>query len=169
MSPLDVSRAWRHWRTGSRLVDRLFPAAAMDRIEVAIAVSERRHRAEIRLAIEHSLDACAVLAQSPTARSRALQVFSDLQVWDTAENNGILVYLLLADRQVEIVADRGAREQIDQSVWDTACATMREAFAQDRFEAGVVDAVGYLGGELAKVYPVGEHNPDELPNRPTIL
>ncbi len=154
--------------TGSWTVERWFPAPVLDRIETIIGAGEVLHGAELRVAIEDSLDWRQLLADT-SPRERAIQVFADLGVWDTERNNGVLVYLLLADRAVEILADRGANELIDAAVWQHACAIIDEAFAGDRFEDGLVRALAYLNEELARVYPAGERNPDELRNRPAII
>ena len=98
-------------------VGRAFPPSAMAAIEEAIAKSEREHSGELRFAVEPALDTSALLA-GQSGRERALEVFSQLRVWDTEENNGVLIYLLLADRDIEIVADRGVNARVPQAEWE---------------------------------------------------
>ncbi len=160
---------WRHVTTGPWTTRRLFPSSALDRIEAVIGAGERRHSAELRVAIEDSLGWDDVLVADMQPRERAIEVFADLGVWDTEANNGVLVYLLLADHHVEILADRGANRALDPGVWNHACRLIHDAFAQDRYEQGVVAALDHLNDALAAVYPPGDRNPDELRNRPAIL
>ncbi|MBW6495176.1 MAG: TPM domain-containing protein [Burkholderiaceae bacterium] len=147
---------------------RAFPAPTLDAIEEAISAGEQRHGAELRFVVEARLGALAVWA-GVTPRARAAALFSDLRVWDTEANNGVLVYVLLADRAVEIVADRGARARVQAEVWNKACATMTTAFGAGDFQGGTVRALASLAQALATAFPPDADNPDELPNRPTVL
>lgn len=150
----------------------LFPKATLDAIEEAIARAERTHAGEIRFAIETSLAPLHVINEiSP--RARAMEVFAHLKVWDTAHNNGVLIYVQLADRAVEIVADRGLQERISPSEWEAVCRLMEEHFRHGRFQAGAIAGVDAVGTLLARHYPA---QPDELapghnqlPDRPTLL
>ena len=169
MSENRISRLFRHLVSGPWSIRRCFPVEALDAIERVVAEGERAHSAELRIAVEHSFDFWTVLFENLGPRERALDVFGDLRVWDTEDNNGILVYILLADHAVEVVADRGANRQIDQAVWDKGCELMHDAFQYGSYEEGVSEAIRYLNQELATVYRPGDHNPDELPNRPAIL
>lgn len=162
-------RTCRHLLHTPWQVQRQFPDAALDRIEAAVAEGEKRHSAELRLAIEGSLSFGEVMLANRQPRDRALELFSELQVWDTEANNGVLVYLLLADKDVEVLADRGAAKALPERVWQHAVELIRQAFISGRNEEGVINAVQYLNDELAAVYPPGEENPDELPNRPAML
>jgi uncharacterized membrane protein len=146
-----------------------FPDGAYARIERAIADGERRHRAELRFAVESSLET-GQLWRGMHARERALEVFSRFRIWDTEEDNGVLVYLLWADRAVEIVADRGAVGRIDAQVWQRACVELVEGCRTGHQVDGALQCLDTLAEALAAVYPAdGEPNPDELPNAPLVL
>lgn len=145
-----------------------FPAASMDRIGKAIAASEAGHSGEIRLAVEASLD-LAPLFKGFTARDRAVEVFSDLRVWDTEANNGVLIYLLLADRDVEIVADRGIHAKVGAKGWEEVCHVMEQAFRQGRFEEGTVRGIEAVGRLLARHFPKSGGDLNELPDRPAVV
>jgi uncharacterized membrane protein len=107
------------------------------------------------------------LWRNASARERAVTVFGKLRVWDTEHNNGVLIYLLLAERAIEIVADRGLTRHVPQAQWDTLLATMRGAFAAGRFEEGLAQAVDAVDALLAQHFALapGQRNPNELPNR----
>ena len=165
----DLRRWWRHLKTGPWEVRRCFRAGDLTRIHQAIAQSEQHHSGEIRFAVEATLD-LGELVRGLSARDRALQVFSEHRLWDTEHNNGVLIYLLWADRAVEIVADRGARQRIDPQVWQEACELLRAALRQREGPRGVIEAVSRIGAALAQVDPVGvRDNPNELPNAPIVL
>ena len=156
-----------HWRTR-----RKFPQSVLDSIEQAVARAERTHAGEIRFAIETSLAPLLVINDfSP--RARALDVFAHLKVWDTEHNNGVLIYVQLADRVVEIVADRGLASRVSQSEWEAVCRLMEQHFRAGRYEAGAIAGVDAAGTLLARHYPPGleaaasPHN--QLPDRPTLL
>jgi uncharacterized membrane protein YgcG len=165
---MSLTRALRHAFAPPWRVRRAFPAAALANIEAAVAASEQRHRGEIRFALEGALEFLPV-CRGLTARMRALEVFSSLRVWDTEENTGVLVYLLLAERNIEIVADRGIAKHIAQAQWDAICRGIESAFAAGRYEAGVIEGIGAISELLARHFPAGAANIDELPNRPSVL
>jgi uncharacterized membrane protein len=156
-----------HWRTRMQ-----FPAATLDAIEEAIKRTEAAHGGEIRFAIETALPPLHVL-NNVTPRSRALDVFSHLRVWDTAANNGVLIYVQMADRIVEIVADRGSSERVSQAEWEAVCRLMEGHFRAGRFQAGSIAGVEAVGNLLARHFPPSAarlpvpHN--QLPDRPTLL
>jgi len=167
--PRGLARWVRHFRIGSLQVRRAFPAEAIGRIERAIADGERRHRAELRFAIESSLDA-ARLWRGITAKQRAVEVFAEFRIWDTEEDNGVLIYVLWADRAVEIVADRGACRRIDAAVWTDACNRLAGACRDARQLEGALEAIALLSDALAVAYPTdGRANPNELPDAPLVL
>jgi uncharacterized membrane protein YgcG len=147
---------------------RAFPRESLSAIEAAVRESERRHHGEIRVAIEASLDWLPLL-RGATARTRAVQVFSNLRVWDTEQNNGVLIYLLLADRHVEILADRGLHARVGQAEWERLCREMIAAFHRGEFEQGIVNGVHAVGRHLAQQFPATGANVNELPDRPTLL
>ena len=128
--------------------------------------SERAHRGEIRFAVEGPLH-IAHLRRSP--RERARQVFGELGVWDTAENSGVLLYVQLVDRKIEIVADRGIAVRVQQAEWDTVCRAMERSFKAGQFEAGALDAIQSVTAILARHFPPGPTNPNELSDKPTVL
>jgi uncharacterized membrane protein YgcG len=167
VAPNDLRRAARHLFYLRRQLHRLFPAATLDRIEAAIRDSERRHRAELRFVVEGGLDVIPVW-RGLTPRDRAIELFSQLRVWDTAENNGVLIYVQLADRDIEIVADRGLGA-VSQPEWDEICRRMEEAFHAGAYEAGALAAVSAVSAVLERDFPPAAHDADELPNRPLML
>jgi uncharacterized membrane protein len=148
---------------------RAFPLATLDAIGRAVARQERRHRGELRVAIEGGLPVQALLA-GRTARERALEQFTRLRVWDTDDNSGVLIYLLLADRRVEIVADRGIHARVGDIAWETICGAMQQEFAAGRFEAGILSGLASVSDLLAQHFPTRPgDNPDELPNAPVVV
>lgn len=149
-------------------VRRAFPRNALDAIERAIATHEKRHRGELRFAVEGGLPVVPFFT-GRTARERAIEVFSRLRVWDTEDNAGVLVYLLLADRRVEIVADRGIHARVGTAAWDAICGEMQSAFAAGRFEAGAILGIEAISDLLAAHFPPGEENPNELADMPVVL
>ena len=146
---------------------RLFPAESLDRLERAIAEVEAGHSGEIRLVIESELDFASILA-GKTAQVRAREVFGRFGVWDTEANNGVLIYLLLADHRVEIVADRGFRGLVTESEWREVCARMEEQFRAGRFADGAEAGIRAAGALIARHFP-GEGGRNELPDRPVLL
>lgn len=167
-NPNRFVRLLRHCLALGRSAARRFPVETMDRIEERVTLSERRHGAEIRIAIETALAPLAILA-GQTPRERALEVFGGLRVWDTEANNGILVYVLLADHAVEIVADRGAAAKVAPGVWERACRMLAEACREGREEAGTIAALDVLDEALAEAFPPRSGGGDEIPNRPIIV
>jgi hypothetical protein len=165
---MSLGRALRHLFAPPWTVPRAFPQSALANIEGALKASEQRHRGEIRFAVEGALEFLPVL-RGLTARQRALEVFSLLRVWDTEENTGVLIYLQLVDRDIEIVADRGIARLIPQDEWNAICRRIEVSFAAGRYEAGVLAGVAEVSGLLARHFPAGDANPDELPDRPVIL
>ena len=163
-------RMLRHVVTDHAAVRRAFPPGDLSRIEAAIAAGERTHRGQVCVAIEGALPAGRVLKRLPP-RERALEVFGLLRVWDTEENCGVLLYLLLADRDVEIVADRGIHKIVGDATWQAICARMEAAFREGRFADGVLAGVGEISALLAQHFPrTGEGGgANELSDRPVIL
>ena len=141
-----------HWRTRM-----MFPRATLDAIEQAIARAERTHAGEIRFAIETALPPLHVL-NGVAPRARALEVFAALRVWDTEPNNGVLIYVQLADRAVEIVADRGFEGRVGPAEWQAVCRLMEEQFRAGRFEAGSIAGVDAIG-QLASASLSGQWRP----------
>jgi uncharacterized membrane protein len=156
-----------HWR--ARM---LFPSAALDAIQQAIARVDATHAGEIRFAIETALPPLHVL-NGVSPRARAQDVFAHLRVWDTEHNNGVLIYLLLADRSVDIVADRGFDGRISPAEWESVCRLMEEHYRAGRFQAGSIAGVEAIGSLLARHFPPqssqNPQNHNQLPDRPTLL
>jgi len=137
-------------------------------IEKAIKASEGMHRGEIRFVVEGMLDNTPLL-RGQTARERAIDVFSQLRIWDTERNNGVLIYLLLADRDVEIVADRGIDAKVGTEEWERICRKMEAAFRQADFEGGVVGGIQEVTRHLAEHFPPIGDDRNELPDKPVVL
>ena len=148
---------------------RHFPPAILDAIQHAIAASEHRHLGEICFAVESGLPLADVI-RGTKPRDRAHAAFARLDVWDTEQNTGVLVYLLLADHAIEIVADRGIAAKVRESEWQAICALMQRDFAAGDYEKGALAGVAAIGEILAKHFPAdGSRNADELPDRPVFL
>lgn len=165
---MDLGRIFRHLFALDWLVYRAFPRTALKRLETAIRESEALHDGELRIAVEAGLDILPLL-RGVTPRSRAREAFSMLRVWDTEENSGVLIYLQLVDRRIEIVADRGISAKVEQATWDAICRRMEEAFRGGRFEPGVLDGVREITAMLVRHFPARGANPDELPDQPAVL
>ena len=162
-----TQRLWRHLFTDRADVSRAFPPAELQRVEAAVAASERRHGGQICVAIEASLPLARVW-QGITPRERALEAFGLLRVWDTERNDGVLVYLLLADRDVEIVADRGIDAKVGAAAWETICRGMEAAFRDARYTEGIEAGIAAIA-DLLVVHAPGTRGPNELSDRPVIL
>jgi uncharacterized membrane protein len=152
-----------HWRR--RLA---FPPAVLARIEQAIKAGEVTHSAQLRFVVEGALDGAPLFHNQP-ARERALDVFSQLRIWDTAHNNGVLIYLLLADRDVEIVADRGIAAKVGAAGWEKICREMEADFRAGDFERGVIKGVEAVSRELATHFPRSASGSNELPDAPVVM
>jgi uncharacterized membrane protein len=150
------------------MVDRAFPRDTLIAIERAIKEGEATHRGEIRFAVEGALD-IGPLLRGQSARERAIDVFSQLRTWDTERNNGVLIYLLLADRDVEIVADRGIHEKVGAREWEGICRKMETAFRQADYKGGVVGGIQAVTRHLAEHFPPIGDDRDELPDKPVVL
>jgi len=167
---MDWSRWFRHTFATGGAVRRAFPPQTLASIEAGIAASERLHGGEIRVAIEGALEPSEI-ARGKAPRERALEVFAALGVWDTDANNGVLIYVLLADRDVEIVADRGFNDRVAAAEWREVCDRIEREFRAGRFEHGMLAGVGEVGRIIGAHYPQrpGQRDEDELPNRPALL
>jgi len=165
---VDYARVARHLFALPGAVGRAFPPAALANIEKAIARAEAGHRGEIRFAAEAALESAALLHEQ-SGRERAVQVFSLLRVWDTEENNGVLIYLLLADRDVEIVADRGFNGKVSAEEWESVCRRMESALREGRHADAVIDGVQSLSAIVARHFPPRPGGRNELPDTPASL
>jgi len=165
---MDLKRVFRHLFAPDWLAVRVFPRAVLKRIEDAVRQSETSHRGELRVAIEAGVGLLPLL-RGATPRRRALEAFARLRVWDTEENCGVLIYLQLVDRDIEIVADRGISAKVGQAQWNAICHRMEEAFRARRFEEGVLEGIAEITTLLGTHFPARSENPNELPNRPVML
>ena len=165
---VNFTRWFKHIFMPPWALRRAFPAATLQTIENGIRASETRHGGEIRFAIEASLAPLRVW-QGMTGRERAIEVFSQLRVWDTEHNSGVLIYLLLADRNIEIVADRGIATRVAPAAWEAVAQAMEAVFRNGQFEAGALAGVSQVTELLAQHFPPTGNNPDELSDRPVIV
>lgn len=165
---MNLPRLVRHLAMAPWQFRRRFPPASLSAIEGAIAGGEATHGGQVCFAIEGALSTGALL-RGVSARERAIEVFSRLRVWDTEQNNGVLIYLLLADRDVEIVADRGLASRVPQADWENICRRMEVAFGQGQYQAGLLIGIEEVSRRLAAHFPAVAGGEDELPNRPAIL
>jgi uncharacterized membrane protein YgcG len=165
---MNIQRIVRHLLTTDGQVSRSFGPGILTKIEAAIQASEAEHAGEIRFVVEGGLDG-APLFKGQSARERAIDLFSHLRLWDTEQRTGVLIYLLLADRAVEIVADRGINAQVDSQEWATVCRQMEAAFRQSNFESGVVAGVQAVTRQLKAHFPLGIRDRNELPDKPVVL
>lgn len=163
---MAFKRALRHLFSTGFTLRRAFDAAGLQAIERAIAESERKHGGEIRFAIEANLSAYE-LWSGVTPRSQALRAFAELGVWDTEANNGVLIYVLWADHDVEIVADRGFNGRVPPEAWEEVCHQMERLFAEGRPIDAAIAGIESVGTLISQHYPAADRN--ELSNRPVLL
>jgi uncharacterized membrane protein len=149
MSPL---RILRHWLYGARGTRAYFAAADLEQIKRAVGDAAAQHAGEIHFVIETALPFWA-LWHGMSPRARALEVFAHMRVWDTHANNGVLIYVLRADKAVEIVADRAISERVKQSEWDAVCREVESDYRAGRFAAGSSAAVNGVARLLGEHFP----------------
>ena len=169
-----IVRFFNHLVSHTWQVHKRFSATALRNIEQAIKISERTHLGEIRLVIEAGLHPIEIIYKK-TPKKRALELFGRFNVWDTQQNNGVLIYLLLADRDVEILADRGIHHQVGSAEWERICHLMELKFKDGEFEAGVLLGIAEISKHLQKHFSSNSNaqskyeNTNEIPNHPIIL
>ena len=165
-----LGRVWRHRWTDEADVLRVLPKDVLDKLGRRVAASEHRHLGEIRICVEAGLPS-SYLWRDASARERALMLFGKLRVWDTEQNNGVLIYLLLAEHAIEIVADRGIDRHVDAEQWAAMTKRMAVAFKEGRFEDGLTQALEEVSALQVAHFPraEGETDRDELPNAPVVL
>ncbi|MEO6280169.1 TPM domain-containing protein [Roseateles sp.] len=164
---MEAQRILKHVLTTQGRVTRAFPPSALNAIEKAIKSSETTHAGEIRFVVEGALDGMPLFkGQSP--KERAIELFAQLRVWDTQHNNGLLIYLLLADRAVEIVADRGIHAKVGADEWRKVCHQMEAAFKTSNYEVGVLSGVQAVTQHLVRHFPADDRG-NELPDKPVVL
>ena len=165
---MHPGRLLRHLLTTRWSTRRRFSAPVLRAIEEAIGECEARHGGEIRFIVETALDLPELWHGVP-ARVRALQVFGQFGVWNTEHNNGVLIYVLLADRAVEIVADRGIAAHVQPAEWQAVCRQMEQHFRAGRFAAGATTGILGVGALLGRHFPGNSPSGNELPNQPILL
>lgn len=165
---MNIKRIAQHLLMTNWQVNRIFPRQTLITIEQAIKASETTHVGEIRFVVEGALDGMP-LFKGQSARERAIEVFAQLRVWDTEHNNGVLIYLLLADRAVEIVADRGLHAKVGAPAWEKICRQMETAFQQANYAGGVISGVQAVTQHLMAHFPAYGDGQNELPDQPVVL
>lgn len=164
---MKILRILKHLLTTHGQVKRAFPRGALNAIEAAIKASEAAHTGEIRFVVEGALDGMPLFS-GQSSRNRAIELFAQLRVWDTEHNNGLLIYLLLADRAVEIVADRGIHAKVGTEDWEKICRKMEMAFKESNYEDGVIKGVQAVAKHLVQQFP-DDGRLNELPDGPIVL
>lgn len=165
---MKPGRIVKHLFTGQWQLNRAFSPRLLSEIEQAIKVGEAHHTGEVRFAVEAALDG-GPLWGGQTARARAIDLFSELRIWDTEHNNGVLVYVLLADHAVEIVADRGVNAKVAHETWQTVCKQMESAFSKSNYDTGALLGIDCITQLLSSHFPAQGANPDELPNAAVVI
>ena len=165
---LDPLRLLKHLSMTSWQVRRTFPESSLDAIERAISAAEAAHGGEICFVVEGALHGMQLL-RGVGAHERALEVFAHFRVWDTEHNNGVLIYVLLADRAVEIVADRHIHAKAGDQAWRAIAQTMQESFRRGEFETGALLGIRGVAEQLARHFPLRGNDPNQLPDRPRLL
>ncbi len=165
---MKLARISKHLLMPPWRVRTVFTAHSLRTIETAIRECEAKHSGEIRFAVESALSFFPLMRNQPVYE-RALEVFSQLRVWDTESNNGVLIYLLLADRDVEIIADRHIHQNVPRKEWERICHNMEAMFRLGKFESGVIAGIHAIGAHLAKHYPKRRDDKNELADTSAML
>jgi uncharacterized membrane protein len=165
---MGIARIGRHLLGSRWRVRQAFPPPSFELIERAIRASEATHGGQVRFVVEGALDGAPLFRQQ-SARERALDLFSQLRIWDTAHNNGVLIYLLLADRNVEIIADRGIDAAVGAAGWERICREMESEFRSGRYQAAVIGGIAAITAHLATHFPRTGGGDHELPDAPLVL
>jgi uncharacterized membrane protein len=166
---MNLGRILKHLAIPDWAVRRAFPARIGEALVQAVRALEKSHDIELKVVVEGGLPT-ATLLRGVGSRERAVDLFSQLRVWDTANNTGVLIYLQFVDRKIEIVADRGINARVRQEEWDAACAVMAEEFRAGRFEQGVLAGIERVSALLAKhLPPPPPGDRDELPDEPIVV
>ncbi|BBB66845.1 membrane protein [Undibacterium sp. YM2] len=165
---MNIKRIVRHLTMTHWQVNQTFTRQVLSTIEQAIKHSEAAHVGELRFVVEGALDGMPLFT-GQSARGRAIDVFSQLRMWDTEYNNGVLIYLLYADRDVEIIADRGIHSKVHSREWAKICHQMETAFSQGDYEGGVVRGIEAVTASLAEHFPSAGASRNELSDKPVML
>ncbi|TGK00164.1 hypothetical protein EHQ53_04960 [Leptospira langatensis] len=154
--------------SGFSLLRKYFSSKDLKEIKSAVTDSEKSHRGEIRIAIETKLSLYQVLF-GKTAKERSVEMFSFLRVWDTEENTGILVYLLLSEKKILILADRGIYKKIGQDRLNEISHKIGTGLKSGKAKEAIVEGIRELSSDLKKHFPAKGKNPNELPDEPFIV
>jgi uncharacterized membrane protein len=165
---MGIKRIGRHLLEHRWRVRRIFPPQVLATIERAIKAGEATHSGQVRFVVEGALDGAPLFRDQP-ARERALDLFAKLRIWDTAHNNGVLIYLLLADRDFEIIADRGIDAKVGAAGWEKICKAMETDFRAGNFAGGVIKGIDAVSRHLAAHFPRHGAGPNELPDTPVVM
>jgi uncharacterized membrane protein len=165
---MGIKRIGKHLLEHRWRARRDFPPRVLERIEQAVKKGEATHSGQVRFVVEGALDGAPLFRNQP-ARERAIDIFSQLRIWDTAHNNGVLIYLLLADRDVEIIADRGIDAKVGADGWEKICKEMEAEFRSGQFERGVIGGIEAASRELARHFPPQGPHRNELPDAPVVM
>ena len=165
---VNLRRIVRHVGITPWYLRRAFPPRALTAITAAIERSESKHVGQIRFAVEGALHGARLIHdQSP--RERAVEVFSNLRMWDTEHRNGVLIYLLLADRAVEIVADRGAHIRVGSQEWQRVCEQIQETLRNRHYQSAIEEGIDAVTQHLARHFPAVRSPSKQLPDSPVLL
>ena len=165
---MNLARLLRHLFVPDLVARRAFSRADLSKIGAAIKASEALHDGQIRFVVEASLS-LPYLLRRRSSRRRAEELFSQLKVWDTEHNAGVLVYLQLVSRHIDIVADRGIATKVAQAHWDAVCDGMQSAFRRGEFLAGSLEGIARITELLRQSFPKTPGGANELPDRPLVL
>jgi uncharacterized membrane protein len=164
---MSIKRISKHLLEHRWRARRIFTQTVLSRIEQVIKAGQATHSGRVRFVAEGALDGAPLLLNQP-ANERALDIFSHLRIWDTAQNNGVLIYVLLADQRVEIIADRGIDVHVGTGGWKKVCREMEADFRSGHFETGAIKGIEAVSRELAKYFPSDAGGPNELPDKPAM-
>lgn len=165
---MNIRRILKHLMTAERHVRDIFSPSHLAQIAQTIKSSEAQHSGEIRFAVESSIELQPLLRQQ-TPRQRAIEVFSELHVWDTELNNGVLIYVLLADHAIEIVADRGIHAKVDTQYWEELCCTIQAEFSAGHYAEGAIRGIQAVSEKLIEHFPHNGGGKNELPDTPVVI
>ncbi len=168
-----IKRIFKHRWLDAWAVQRAIPPALLQRLQQQVVASEQAHSGEIRIYVEAGLPMSYLwrkASMGQITRQRALSLFGKLRVWDTEHNNGVLIYLLLIEHSIELVADRGLNDKVTPQVWQKLVSSMQQAFKQSDFEGGLTQALDGVSALLVQHFPLaaGQDNPNELPDQPLL-
>jgi uncharacterized membrane protein len=165
----SLMRVLRHRWLDESDTRKAIPPDLLERLARRVAASEKRHTGEVRIYVEAGLP-MSYLWRSATPRERAVAIFGKLRVWDTEHNNGVLIYLLLAEHAIEIVADRGLARHVAPDEWRAIVQRMGASLHEGRFEDGLTQALEEVSALLVQHFPAdaGAINDNELPDEPVL-